>query len=246
MKLTVLGSGGSAQTADRACASYLLDGKIMIDVGPGSYRNLLKSGNDPLRVSALFLSHLHGDHFFDFGTLIWGMSFLQRTEQLAVFGPTGTSEMVKKMLSMANTPSSFMKFGLDVIEIKAGERFEFQGLKVMTAPGNHVIEDIAYRVDDICYTGDTAPSDSIIDLASGCSLLIHESSGLEENESLLKTVGHSSSRQAAIVASRSNSKKLLLAHLSPLISDRRNELLDQAKSEFKNIELAEDLLVLDI
>lgn len=242
MKLTVLGSGGSTQTVKRACASYLLDGKILIDVGPGSYRNLLKAGVDPLQLRALFLSHLHGDHFFDIGSLIWGMSYMQREEPFTIVGPAGTSDMVKNMLIEANTPSSFMKFGLEFIEIKPGDRFAIQGITVLTAPGKHVIEDVAYRIGDICYTGDTAPSDYIVNLATESKLLIHEASGLAENEGVLNVVGHSSSRQAGQIASMAKVEKLLLSHITPAVSNKENELVNQAKSEFSEIEIAEDLL----
>ncbi|MGC8660970.1 MAG: MBL fold metallo-hydrolase [Nitrososphaeria archaeon] len=242
MKLTVLGSGGSAQTVERACASYLLDGKILIDAGPGSYRNLLKASYDPLQLRALFLSHLHGDHFFDIGSLIWGMSFMQREEPFTIVGPAGTSAMVQNMLSAANTPPSFMKFSLKFIEIKPGDQFVVQGITVLTASGKHIIEDVAYRIGDICYTGDTAPSDYIVNLATGSKLLIHEASGLAENEGFLQGVGHSSSRQAGQIASRAKVEKLLLSHITPAVSNKENELLNQAKSEFSNVEIAEDLL----
>ncbi|MEM0096857.1 MAG: MBL fold metallo-hydrolase [Conexivisphaerales archaeon] len=244
MKLTVLGSGGSVQTLERACASYIIDNKILIDAGPGSYRNMLKAGVDPLQVRVLFLSHLHGDHFFDIGPLIWGMSFMQRTEPFTIVGPAGTSAMVKNVLSLANTPPSFMKFAMKFIEIRPGDHFVSEGTNVLTAPGNHVIEDVAYRIGDISYTGDTAPSDSIVNLATGSKLLIHEASGLAESESFLKEVGHSSSRQAAQIASRAKVEKLLLSHITPAVSNKKNELLNQAKPEFNNIEIAEDLVML--
>ncbi|MCL4344157.1 MAG: MBL fold metallo-hydrolase [Nitrososphaerota archaeon] len=244
MKLTVLGSGGSAQTVRRACASYLLGDKILIDAGPGSYRNLLKAGGDPLQIKVLLLSHLHGDHFFDIGSLTWGMSFMQRTDPLTIVGPAGTSAMVKSMLSIANTPNSFMKFRLEFIEIRPNDRFTIDGMTMLTAPGKHVIEDVAYRIGDICYTGDTAPSDSIVNLAAGSKLLIHEASGLAENEGMLKEVGHSSSRQAAQTASRAKVEKLLLSHITPAVSNKENDLLNQAKSEFSNVEIAEDLLTI--
>ena len=246
MKLTVLGSGGSSQTVDRACSSFLIDDSILIDVGPGSYRNLLKAQADPLKIKAILLTHLHGDHFFDIGTLIWGMSYLQRTESLAVIGPFGTQSMVRGVLSLANTPPTFMKFSLEFIEIKPGDEFNFQGLKVVTGAGRHAIEDIAYRIGDICYTGDTSPSDSIVELASGSGLLIHEASGLAENEDLLQKVGHSSSRQAAQIASRANVKRLLLSHITPAISKREGELINQAREVFNEVEIARDLLSIKI
>ncbi len=246
MKLTVLGSGGSSQTVDRSCSSFLIDNRILIDAGPGSYRNLLKAGADPLEIKALLLSHLHGDHFFDIGALIWGMSYMQRTEPLTVIGPSGTSSMVKGMLSIANTPSLFMKFSLQFIEIKPGNEFTVQGINVVTGPGKHVIEDVAYRIGDICYTGDTSPSDSIVKLATGSSLLIHEASGLAENEDLLQTVGHSSSRQAAQIASSAKVKRLLLSHITPAISNRADELINQARAVFSEVEIAEDLLSIKI
>ena len=67
MKLTVLGSGNSEHHADRACSGFLLETPepILLDLGPGTWHNLAKTGMDPGRIGLVLVSHLHVDHISD-------------------------------------------------------------------------------------------------------------------------------------------------------------------------------------
>ncbi len=242
MRVIVLGSGGSAESANRSCSSYFVDRRLVIDAGPGSYKNFLKIGGDPLKVSSILITHLHGDHFFDVGAFIWGMSYLGRTESLTLVGPKGVKEAVSSMLSNAHTPKTFMRFEVEYIEIKPGEKLTLNGFNVETAPGKHSVEDIAYRIGGFCYTGDTSPSEEIASLCKNASALFHEATGLSKDEAYLNSVGHSSARQAAEVAVKAKAKKLFLTHFPPALSNKTNKLKAEALKVFKESYIAKDFL----
>ena len=70
--LTILGSGTNLHPT-RAAAGYLVetDQRMLLDFGPRTLANLLKSGADRHRISHIFFSHFHADHFSDFITFFF-------------------------------------------------------------------------------------------------------------------------------------------------------------------------------
>ncbi len=246
MKVVVLGSGGSAESANRACSSYLINSNIILDAGPGSYRNFLRYGGNPLKINYFLITHLHGDHIFEIGAFLWGMSYLARVEPVTIIGPKGVRESFESFIKYANTPKTFMRFDIEYQEIEPGEKVNVDNFEVITGKGRHTITDIAYRIGPLCYTGDTAPSEDIVELCKKASLLIHEASGLTENEEYLNKVGHSSGRQAALEAVHANVKRLLLVHIPPALSTQTSKLKSEALKVFKETSIAKDLLEIEV
>ena len=93
----------------------------------------------------------------------------------------------------------------------------------------------------ITYSGDTVACEEMIEFAKDSTLLIHESTYKSEDADKAMEHAHSTSADAATIALNSNSKKLILTHISTRYSDV-DDLLSEARSIFKNTELAEDLM----
>ena len=93
----------------------------------------------------------------------------------------------------------------------------------------------------ITYSGDTMPCEEMIEFAKESDLLIHESTYKTEDKDKADLHTHSTSKDAAEIALYSNSKKLILTHISTRYTDV-NDLLAQAREIFENTELAEDLM----
>lgn len=246
MRIVVLGSGGSAESAQRACSSYLIDDELLIDAGPGSFHNMLRYFPDPLKLKHIAITHLHGDHLFDLGALLWGMSLMGRSEELTIIGPKGTKTSVNLLLSSGTTPPDLIKYKIRYIEIRPGEDLKIGRYTISTAAGNHTIEDIAYRIGGACFSGDTSPSEGLVKFFSGCQLLVHESSGTEDMEPFLAKFGHSSARQAALTASKARADRLLLSHITPAFSSSAKKLLAEARRVFKNSFIAKDFMEITI
>ena len=106
-------------------------------------------------------------------------------------------------------------------EIHAGSMIDGNGWKLTVGHAQHVqpyLECLAFRLDtnegSICYTGDSGPSDSIVELAKGCDLLIHMNhyfSGTEPTPAYRAACGNH--RDNALIAKRAGVKTLVLAHL---------------------------------
>jgi ribonuclease Z len=97
----------------------------------------------------------------------------------------------------------------------------------------------------VVYTGDTRPSDNIVELASGADLLIHEATFGDELMERAVEDGHSTASQAAEVAARAGVKRLILTHISSRYGDT-SLLLEAAKKVFPETQIAEDLLEIEI
>ncbi len=99
------------------------------------------------------------------------------------------------------------------------------------------------KVVSITYTGDTAPCASIIDLAKGSTLLIHDSTYSSELEGEAIARGHSTAEHAALVAQEATVENLLLFHVSPRYRGYEAwKLYREARRVFPKTMLAWDLM----
>lgn len=97
----------------------------------------------------------------------------------------------------------------------------------------------------IVYTGDTRPSDHVIQAAKNADLLIHEATLAADLKEYAKTVGHSTAAEAAQVAQEARVLTLVLTHISSRYANT-TQLLEEARSIFPNTFVAEDLFELEV
>ncbi len=97
----------------------------------------------------------------------------------------------------------------------------------------------------IVYSGDTSPSEALVRLAKEASLLIHEATFDDELQERAIEDGHSTPTQAAKTAREAKTKRLILTHISSRYKDS-SLLLEQAKKIFPRVDVAEDLMRIDL
>ncbi len=97
----------------------------------------------------------------------------------------------------------------------------------------------------IVYSGDTKPCQAIIELAESCDVLIHDATLDQTLEDKAEAYDHSSARQAAEVAVKTNTKTLFLMHISPRYKDS-SQLEKEAQAVFPNSFIARDFLEFDV
>ena len=100
----------------------------------------------------------------------------------------------------------------------------------------------------ITFIMDTRMNKEAAPFAKDSDLLICESTYSAEEQEIAKEHAHLTSTQAAEIAKKSNSKKLILTHLSQRYETPKEEkmILDEAKKVFKNSEIAKDLMSLEL
>lgn len=99
----------------------------------------------------------------------------------------------------------------------------------------------------ITYSGDTRPCEEMIDFAKDSTLLIHESTFTCQDEENAEDHGHSTAADAAYVAKQSNSKELILTHISTRYNGEFSKIiLNEAREIFENTEIAYDLMKIEL
>lgn len=104
--VTILGSSSAIPTSDRNPTSQLVnhnDHYFLIDCGEGTQVTLRRMHLHFQRISHIFISHLHGDHFFGLIGLISSMHLLGRTKPLHIYGPPELEEILNMQLRVSLT-----------------------------------------------------------------------------------------------------------------------------------------------
>lgn len=97
----------------------------------------------------------------------------------------------------------------------------------------------------IVYSGDTTPSEGMVEFAKDADLLIHESTFEGICGDKAYEMGHSTSVQAAEIAKKANVKRLILTHVSTRY--KKSDILEtEAKEIFENSTVAEDFMQIEV
>lgn len=140
MKLTILGCYAATPRTFTNPTSQLLEIKnhlFLIDCGEGTQVQLRKNKIKFSKINHVFISHLHGDHFFGLIGLISTFSLLNRNNDLHVYGPKGIKEIIKLQLRLSN---SWPNYGLHFYELESAESeliYEDDKVLVKTIPLKH-------------------------------------------------------------------------------------------------------------
>ena len=243
MRLTFLGSGGSAVSAKRACPSFVVDDSLVFDLGPGSLKNLRLSRIKPDQLMSVFISHTHADHISDLVPFLWAMQIDGRQTPLRIYGPPKFSSTLQKLFKCTNTPKDFFKFPLSVTDLDFGQKVD----AVSTCRTAHVVPTLAFRVDSrgkkFCYSADTSYCPAVVDLAHGVDLLLHEAMFLEYQSNIAELIKHSTARMAGRAGKDAEAKELILFHIPPPYEHRETEYMSEASAEYgKSVSIGTDLL----
>jgi ribonuclease Z len=125
-------------------------------------------------------------------------------------------------------------------DLQRGKDIVYNGKKITVK--NATIKKPGKKITIIM---DTAPSTNLAKFAQNSDLLICESTWSDHMFHLTKKRKHLTSKQAAQIAKKAKAKKLVLTHFSQRYKSL-NELLKEAKTIFKNTELAEDFMKIEI
>jgi ribonuclease Z len=142
LKLTILGCYAATPRTFTNPTSQILEIKnrlFLIDCGEGTQVQLRKNKIRFSKINHIFISHLHGDHFFGLIGLVSTFTLLNRNTDLHIYGPKGIKEIIKLQLRLAN---SWTNYGLHFHELESNESeviFEDDKVIVKTIPLKHRI-----------------------------------------------------------------------------------------------------------
>jgi ribonuclease Z len=147
IQLTVLGChSATPRLNSHPTAQYLEinNRHFLIDCGEGTQRQMRKYKVGFSKINHIFISHLHGDHFFGLIGLISTYGILNREKPLVVFGPKGIKEVTLLQLKLSK---SHVKYDLVFHELSATKSeliFEDDKVSVRTIPLKHRVYTNGY------------------------------------------------------------------------------------------------------
>ncbi|MFC6876855.1 ribonuclease Z [Flavobacterium myungsuense] len=142
MNLTILGCYAATPRTITNPTSQVLEIKnrlFLIDCGEGTQVQLRKNKIKFSKINHIFISHLHGDHFYGLVGLISTFTLLNRNNDLHIYGPKGIKEVITLQLRLSNSWTNYNLF-FHVLESKTSEIvYEDEKVIVTTIPLKHRI-----------------------------------------------------------------------------------------------------------
>lgn len=142
MKLNILGCySATPRTFTNPTAQVLeINNHIfLIDCGEGTQVQLRKHKIKFNRIKHIFISHLHGDHFFGLVGLISTMRLLTREADLHIHAPKGLKEVIVLQMKLANSWTDFNLIFHELTNIESELIFQDDKVEVYTIPLDHRI-----------------------------------------------------------------------------------------------------------
>jgi len=110
LAVTILGNNSAVPAFDRHPTSQVvtIDGNnLLMDCGEGTQIQMINYKIRRSKISHIFISHLHGDHYFGLVGLINSFSLLSHQQELHVFGPSPLQEIIELQLKVADTTLTY-------------------------------------------------------------------------------------------------------------------------------------------
>ena len=140
LQLTILGCHSATPRVNaHPTAQYLEinNSHFLIDCGEGTQRQMRKYKVGFSKINHIFISHLHGDHFFGLIGLISTFGILNREKELHIYGPKGIKEVTNLQLKVSKTYSKFDIIFHELTSKNSELIFEDDKVIVTTIPLHH-------------------------------------------------------------------------------------------------------------
>ncbi|MCC9044356.1 ribonuclease Z [Myroides sp. M-43] len=150
MKLTILGCyAATPRTITNPTSQVLEIGghMFLIDAGEGTQVQLRRHKLKFQRINHIFISHLHGDHFFGLIGLISTYMLLNRQSDLHIYGPKGIKEVTLLQLKLGNAYSGYKLFFHEQTSKESRVVFEDDKVIVRTIPLDHRVYTNGYKFE---------------------------------------------------------------------------------------------------
>lgn len=251
MQLTILGSGTNVHPR-RAAAGYLVrtDQTLLLDFGPRTLSNLIKTGVNRHRITHILFSHFHADHFSDFITFFFDAVIYAKyggghRPDLTVIGPQGSKRL---MTMIMKTFPSFSRppFRVTFKEV-GGRSFTIGETQVTPRTMTHVpdLHCVGYRINyrgkALAYSGDSQYCDNLVRLCRTVDVAVLDCSFPANKPG----PAHLHAGECGQVAKEAGIDRLVLSHFYPIAE--RYDVRGQAAEAFRGpIILGRDRLTIRV
>lgn len=239
MKATFIGVSSCIPDVGMETASFVIDGRHLVDTGWSAVLRMREYGIDPLDIQSVILTHFHHDHYIGLPQLLFYRALRGgRAHPLRIVGPEEYLAHIVAatvdFLQVSRFPE--LKEEYVLLPLRPGQPFDLDDLHFETFATRHVSGKgapepaLAYKVTTVStgtsfvFTGDTSFHPPLADFVRGVRFLVHDAA-------------HTSAHDAATIAARAGVARLYLIHYA---QERAWQLLAEARKVFAATELAKE------
>jgi ribonuclease Z len=250
--VTILGNNSAIPAYGRHPTAQIIttqDDLLLFDCGEGTQIQIMNYKIRRSRINHIFISHLHGDHYYGLVGLLSSFALLGRIQPLHVYGPAALKELLELQFRLSETLIPFPYF-FHPIE-KDGLLLDAPNYTVSCFSTKHRIEcrgfiiqmkkklrkDPGSKPKSYAFTADTLFDPDLIPHIQGVDLLYHEATYPHAFVDKASSRFHSTTKEAAEIARRAGVKKLLIGHFSAKFEDTA-AFEAEARTVFTNTEAA--------
>ena len=146
-RIIFLGTGGTLPTPDRNPSSVFVnrEGDMMLfDCGEGTQQQMMRAKTG-MKLSSIFITHFHADHFLGIPGLIQTMSFNGREEPLDIYGPVWTKQFVHLFIQLGYYN---LGFAINAHELSDGDIIDRDAYSIKAIGTDHGIPSLGYALEE--------------------------------------------------------------------------------------------------
>ena len=250
MRLTILGCGTAKPRPETPASGLLVESnsnQLLLDCGPG-VTNRLAQRMDPRALSAIVVSHLHADHYLDIAALRYLFPWAGHTgRRMPVYLPPGGLKRIAALCIAISERPGFFDDAFDIQEYDPTLPIAVGDLEVSFVGARHYVPAWSIVVDGpdgarLVYSGDTGPSERLLETARTADLLVLEATFASPAEDETER-GHLTAEEAIDIATAVGVPRALLVHYP---SERRAEIDRLCAAAGGRVVTAEPLMTLPV
>jgi ribonuclease Z len=225
---------------------------VLLDCGEGTQIRLKMFKIKINSIDQVFISHIHGDHFFGLVGLISTFHLLNRSKPLTVYGPKELEHIVRYQLEVSQTVLCYELNFVATNHEKLETIFENDKNSVVSFPIEHSVPTTGFlykektkKPNSYAYCSDTIYKPDISETIKDVDVLYHEATFLSDLQQAAIDKLHATAREAAMIAKDANAKKLIIGHFSKRYSNK-DLFTSEAREVFPETIAAEDGMTFEI
>jgi len=243
MRFWTLGTSAAVATRDRDNLSLLVKSgqeQYLVDCSGSPVHKLLKVGCDFSDLAGVIITHKHPDHIYGLPSLLHALKIrASKRLPLRIFAPPEAVEVASNLLlAFWGKPQLSTLAVLTPVPLEENHLlFSSRSVQIFTSPVEHGPETLAVKFVEqksgaiLVYSSDTVPCDSLVHLALGADDLLHDSTFCTQSAGDRLLFGHSTAKEAGIVARQAGVNRLILAHFADARPDA-SDCVAEASREF--------------